>query len=121
MDPVPQLQQPHYSLRKQNVIRRIRARTDKFKASFYPSCLTEGNEQDAEIRLTPSVAIFKKKLIFIIRPPGKIQAQLSSTLDPINPICPTNDSSETTEHSLLRWASFEVERRNLHPRVLEKL
>ena len=28
MDPVPQLQQPHYSLRNQNVIGRIRARTE---------------------------------------------------------------------------------------------
>ena len=71
MDPVPQLQQQHYSLRNQDVIGRIRARTEKFKSSFYPNCLAEWNKLDPEIRLASSVAIFKKKLISIIRPPAK--------------------------------------------------
>ena len=49
MDPVPQLKQPHYSLRNSDVIGRIRARTEKFKSSFYPNCLAEWNELHPEI------------------------------------------------------------------------
>ena len=125
-DPVPQLQQSHYSLRNQDVIGQIRARTEKFKSSFYPNCLAEWNELDPEIRLAPSVAIFKKRLISMIRPPAKsvfgihdpiglsyltqLRVGLSKLCfhkfkhnfkDSINPMCPTNDGIETTEHFLL--------------------
>ena len=61
MDPVPHLQQPHYTLRNKDVIGRIRARTEKFKSNFYPNCLREWNELDPEIRLAPADAICKKK------------------------------------------------------------
>ena len=71
MDPIPQLQQSQYSLRNQDVIGRIRARTEKFKSSFYPNCLSEWNVLCLEIRTAPSVAIFKKKLLSNIRPPAK--------------------------------------------------
>ena len=69
--PIPPLQQSHYSLRNQDVIGRIKARTEKFKSSFYPHCLSERNELDPEARLAPSVAVFKKKLLSIIRPPAR--------------------------------------------------
>ena len=62
-DPIFEPQLAHYSLRNPDAIGRIRARTDKFKSSFYPNCLAEWNELDHEIRLSPSVAIFKKKLL----------------------------------------------------------
>ena len=68
-DPIPPLQQSHYSLHNQDVIGRIKARTEKFKSSFYPHCLSERNELDPEIRLAPSVAVFKKKLSSPIKPP----------------------------------------------------
>ena len=146
MDPVPQLQQPHYSLRNPDVVGRIRARTEKFKSSFYPNCLVEWNELDLEIRLAPSVGIFKKKLISIIRPLAKsvfgihdpiglsyltqLRVGLSKLCfhkfkhnfrDSINPMCPSNDGIETTEHFLLLCPSFEVERLNLLARVFELL
>ena len=41
--------------------------------------------------------------------------------DSINPMCPTNDGIETTEHFLLLCPSFEVERRNLLARVFQLL
>ena len=44
MEPIPQLYQFHYSLRKRDVVRRIIARTEKFKSSFYPHCLCEWND-----------------------------------------------------------------------------
>ena len=69
-DPIPPLQQFQYSLRNQDVIGRIKARTEKFKSSFYPHCLSEWNELDSEIRLAPSVAVFKKKLLSIHSDPA---------------------------------------------------
>ena len=69
-EPIPSLQQSNYTLRISDVIGPIRARTEKLKSSFYPSCLTEWNELDSEIRLVPSVAVFKTKLLSIIPPPS---------------------------------------------------
>ena len=137
-DPIPPLQQFQYSLRNQDVIGRIKARTEKFKSSFYPHCLSEWNELDSEIRLAPSVAVFKKKLLSIIRPPVRsifgihdpeglsyltqLRVGLSKLnfhkfrhnfRDTINPMCPTNDGIEDTEHFLLLCPSFAIPRRDL--------
>ena len=145
-DPIPEPQPAHYSLRNQDVVGRIRARTEKFKFSFYPNCLAEWNELDHEIRHSPSVAIFKKKLISIIRPPAKstfgihdpiglsylTQLRVGLSIlcfhkfkhnfgDSINPMCPSNDGIESTEHFLLLCQSFEAERRNLLAAVFELL
>ena len=68
-DPIPPHQQFQYFLPRRDVIGQIRARTEKFKASFHPHCLSEWNKLKPEIRLAPSVAVFKKKLLSIIRPP----------------------------------------------------
>ena len=136
--PIPEPQPARYCFRYQDVIGRTRARTQQFKSSFYPNCLDEWNELDHEIRLSPSVAIFKKKLISKIRPPFKstfgihdpiglsyltqLRVGLSKLCyhkfkhnfgDSINPMCPSNDGIETTEHFLLLCQPFEAERRDL--------
>ena len=69
VDPIPPLHQSQYCLRKQDVIGRLNARTEKFKLTFYPNCLSEWNKLEPELRLVPSIAVFKKKLLSIIRPP----------------------------------------------------
>ena len=137
-DPIPPLQQFQYSLRKHDAIGQIRARTDKFKSSFYPHCLSEWNELKPEIRLASSVAVFKQKLLSVIRPPGKpfygihdpkglsyitqLRVGLSKLnyhkfkhnfRDTPNPMCPTNDGIEDTEHFLLLCPCFDVHRRDL--------
>ncbi len=137
-DPIPPQRQSRYSLRKQDVIGRIRARTEKFQSSFYPHCLSEWNKLDSEIRLAPSIAAFKTKLLSKIRPLPKsvfrihdptglsyltqLRVGLSKLnfhkfkhnfRDTINPMCPTNDGIEDTEHFLLLCPSFEVLRRDL--------
>ena len=95
-------------------------------------------ELDPEIRLAPSVAVFKKKLLSIIRPPARsifgihdpiglsyltqLRVGLSKLNfhkfknnfeDTINPMCPTNDGIEDTEHFLLLCPSLAVPRRDL--------
>ena len=139
-DQIPPLQQSQNSLRNQDVIWRIKARTEKFKSSFYPHCLSEWNDLDPEIRLAPSVAVFKKQFLSIIRPIYLVRSifgihdpkglsyltQLRVGLrklnfhkfkhnfsDTVDPMCPANDGIEDTEHSLLLCPSFAVPRRYL--------
>ena len=70
-DPIPTLQQSNYSLCNRDIIGRLKARRGKFNSSFYPHCLSEWNELDSEVRLVPSSAVFKKKLLSRIRPPAR--------------------------------------------------
>ena len=138
--------QSQYSLHCQDVIGRLRARTEKFKSSFYPNCLSEWNKLQPELRLAPSVAIFKKKFLSIIRPPAKsvfgihdpkglsyltqLRVGLSKLnfhkfkhnfRDTINPMCPTSDRIEDTEHFLLLCPSFDLQRRDLLTGIVELL
>ena len=146
VDPIPPLHQSQYCLRDQDVIGQMRARTEKFKSSFYPNCLSEWNKLDPELRLAPSVAVFKKKLLSIVRPPAKsvfgihdpiglpYRTQLRVGLsklnfhkfkhnfrDTINPMCPTSDGIEDTEHFLLLCPSFDLQRRDLLAGIVELL
>ena len=59
--PIPQLPQAMYSFRNADVIGQIRARTTRFKASFYPNCLSEWNTLDQEIQLSPSLSTVLKQ------------------------------------------------------------
>ena len=70
-DPIPSLYRSQYSLRRQGAVGRIVIRTEKFNYSFYPNCILERNTLDPEIRLAPSVAIFKHKVLSMVRPPAK--------------------------------------------------
>ena len=114
------------------------ARTTRFKTSFYPDCLSEWNKLDPEIRLSPSLSIFKTKLSKLIRPTPKlvygihdpkglaILTQLRVGLsklnfhkfrhnfrDTVNPLCPANDGVEDTEHFLLLCHSYNGPRSDL--------
>ena len=125
-EPIPPLQQPNYSLHNQDAVGQIRARAEKFLSSFYPNCISEWNKRDPEIRLAPSVAVFKTKLLSRIRPSAKsvfgihdpiglsyllqLRAGLSKLnfhkfkhnfRDTVNPMCPTNDGIEDMELCLL--------------------
>ena len=67
--PIPPLTQSKYRLRRPNIIGQICARTTSFSASFYPNCLSEWNELDSEVRQSPTLGCFKKKILSFIRPP----------------------------------------------------
>ena len=134
VDPIPPLHQSQYCLHDQDAIGRMRARTEKFNSSFYPNCLSEWNKLDPELRLAPSIAVFKNKLLSIVRPPHKICFRIHDPIglpfltqlrvglsklnfhnfkhnfrDTINPMCPTNDGIEDTEHFLLLCPSFDLQ------------
>ena len=137
-DPIPPQWQSRDSLRNQDAIGRMGTRTERFQSSFYPHSLSEWNKLDEEIRLAPSIAVFKTKLLSKIRPlPNSVfrihdptglsyLTQLRVGLsklnfhkfkhnfrDTINPMCPTNDGIGDTEHFLLICPPFDVPRRDL--------
>ena len=58
--PIPQPQEIVYSLRRGAATGQIRARTERFKSSFYPNCLSEWDKLEPEIKQSSSVSIFKK-------------------------------------------------------------
>ena len=145
-EPISPLQQPNYPLRSQDVVGRVRARTEKFQSSFYPNCISVWNKLDSEIRIAPSVSAFKAKLLSIIRPTAKslfgifdpiglsyllqIRIGLSKLnfhkfkhnfRDTINPMCSTNDGIEDTEHFVLLCPAFDIQRRDLLTGVSELL
>ena len=136
--PIPQLPQAMYSFRNADVIGQIRARTTRFKTSFYPDCLSEWNKLDPEIRLPPSLNIFKTKLLKLIRHTSKLvygihdpkglavltllEVGLSklnfhkfrhSFRETGNPLCPANDGVEDTEHFPLLCHSYNGPRSDL--------
>ena len=145
-DPIPPLRQSQYSFHKQDVAGQLVTGTEKFQSRLYQNCLTEcseWNKLDPEIRLAPSVAAFKKKLLAIIRPPAKpvfgihdpiglshltqLRVGLSklnwhkfqhNSRDTLNPMCRSNDGIEDTEHFLLLCPSFDLQRRDLLAGVL---
>ena len=136
--PIPPPRHVHYSLRTQDAIGQLGGRTEKFQSSFYPNCISEWNKLDPEIRNVPSIAMFKTKLLSIIRPPAKSTFGIHDPIglsyltqlrvglsklnfhkfqhnfkEIINPMCPTNDGIEDTEHFLLLCPSFDNQRQQL--------
>ena len=145
-DPIPPLYRSQYSLRRQDAVGRIVTRTEKFNFSLYPNCTQEWNTLDPEIRLAPSVAVFKKKLLSIIRPTAKSVFGIHDPLglsylsqlrvglsklnfhkfshnfkDTLKPLCPANDGIEDTEHFLLLCPSFDIQRRDLLAEISQLL
>ena len=145
LDPITPLHQSQYYLGNQGVIGQLDARTEKFKLSFYPNCLSEWNKLEPELRLAPSFAVFKKNLVNN-PPPAKsvygIHDQKGFSYltqfrvglrklnfykfkhnfkDTVNPICPTSDGIEDTEHFLLLCPSFNIQRQDLLAGIVELL
>ena len=58
--PIPPSHQSSYSLRNQDAIGRIKARTEKFLSSLYSNCTSEWNALDPEIMPAPSVAVLRQ-------------------------------------------------------------
>ena len=143
-DPIPHIVELPYSLCVGAAIGQIYARTDKYKATFYPNCLAEWEKIDLETRDAPSLGIFKAELNKIIRPAPKqvfgihdpnfkglatltqLRIGLSALnfhkfrhnfKDTLNPMCPINDGVEDTEHFLLHCHSYHLQRNSLLSRV----
>ena len=73
VDRIPPLHQLQYCFRDQDVIGHVKARTEKFKSTLDPNCLSEWNKLEPELRIAPSIAVFKKKPLSINSPPPSLQ------------------------------------------------
>ena len=98
----------------------MRARTEKFKSSFYSNLL--------------SIVRFPAKSVFGIHDPiglpyltqfrvglSKLDFHKHNFRDTIKPMCPANDGIEDTEHFLLLCPSFDLQRRALLAGIVELL
>ena len=136
------LQEPFYSFRVRTVIGKICARTDNYKSSLYPNCLSEWENVDPETRTAPPLAIVKAKISRIIRTTPEqvygihspkrlanltqLRVGLSELNDhkfrhnfntTINPLFTINDGVEDAEHLLLHCHSYHQQRNSLISRV----
>jgi hypothetical protein len=62
MEPLPEPVKHDYNLRNKDNIPGVSAHTSGFQNSFYPRSIKEWNDLDQEIRVAPSLTIFKHKL-----------------------------------------------------------
>ena len=124
--------------RRQNFIRNFPIRTSRFKNSFFPSSVNEWNALDKDIVLSPSVDLFKRKLLTFIRPSKRstfdnnhpngvkfltrLRVGLShlrehkfkhNFQDTLNSLCPCSNETETTEHFLLHCQFYSEQRKHL--------
>ena len=122
---VPQCREVSYNLRRNSNYENYAIRTESFSHSYFPYCVREWNQLDPQIEAQPSVSLFKKKLIELIRPNKhsiykvvdlkgvqlltRLRVKFSDLHEHrfrhnffVTPVCMCNKDDETTEHYLLR-------------------
>ena len=108
-------------------------RTESFSHSYLPYCVREWNHLDPQIKAQPSVSLFKKKLIELIRPNKRsvykvvdlkgvqlltrLRVKFSDLCEHrfrhnffVTPVCMCNEDDETAEHYLLRCRLHRLHR-----------
>ena len=61
----------HYSLRKPSVYEPNVIRTERFSDTYFQNCLSEWNQLDETIKKSPTISVFKKELVRLVRPSKK--------------------------------------------------
>ena len=135
-DPIPL--RNRFSHRLPSYIPTMPYRTERFCTSFFPNSIKSWNNLDPTVRNAPSLAIFKKRIISLIRPPKKeifnmsdrkglqwifqLRVGLSNLKkhksnhnfkDTINDSCSCNSGTETTRHFLLLCPNYNLPRINM--------
>ena len=123
-----------YMTRHKNSVPVFNVKHDYFKNSFFPPAIIEWNKLDSKIRNSESLALFRKRILALIRPSAcstfqcynskglklitRLRLGLShlrfhkfmhSFQDTLNPIC-NCDTVETIVHYLLHCPNFSNER-----------
>ena len=146
-EPIPPLQQSNYTLRSPDVIGRIREEQRNSSLVSILVALLNGMNLTQRLDLHRlSLCLRRNFCRLSIRPPAKsvfgirdpmglshltqLRVGLSKLnfhkfrhnfKDIVNPLCPTNDVVEDTEHFLLLCPSFAVQRQNLLAEILPLL
>ena len=66
---IPRRPNSRYELRKRRELGNLTSRTARYKNSCFPFCISEWEQLSDEIRSSPTLSIFKNKLLVYIRPP----------------------------------------------------
>ena len=136
-EPIPTLHQSNYSLRHQDAVGRMRARTENLNLASIQTASLNGINLIVKSGLRRPLLFLRQsfyqnsppaKSVFDIHNPAglsylsQIRVGLSKLnfhkfnhnfRDTVNPMCPTNDGIEDTEHFLLLCPSFDIQRRDL--------
>ena len=120
----------------------IKVKHDYFKNSFFLSAISEWNKLDLNIRNSASLNVFKKKLLYFIRPCAnsifdihnplgiKLLTRLRLGLSPLhehkfrhcfqdtlNPLCECAKDIESTMHFFLHCTNFLIPRQTLFQKI----
>ena len=131
-----------YFTRSADDIPPFRTKHDFFKNTFFPSSIKEWNILDSSIRNAESLAVFKKKILSLIRPtPNSVfnchhpeglilltRLRLGFShlpehkfrhnfQDTINPICLCGQDVETTSHFLLNCPQYVTIRKTFLDKI----
>ena len=124
------------NLRKRPAIYPLDARTERYRNSFFPYCISQWNILDSRIRNLPSIATFKRAILDFIRPVPTPMFKINRLsgfvfltrlrvgfshlrehkfrhgfLDIVDPICSCRTNAvENTEHYLLHCSNFANQR-----------
>ena len=131
-----------YQTRQLKDIPLINVKHDFFKNSFFPSTIIDWNNMDDNIRFSPSLEVFKKSILNVIRPKEnhtfdihnpvgvKLLTRLRLGLshlhehkfkfnfqDCLNPLCVCNVNVENNTHFFLHCQNYNVERQILFDKI----
>jgi len=124
----------HYALRNNNNLKQFTCRTEKFKKSFLPDCITQWNNLDIETRNIQELNMFRSKIskqtkcnpmyYFGDRETNIIHAQLRMKCSNLNyhlyqlhviddPSCVCSHNMEDTNHFFLDCPMYYIQRLKL--------
>ena len=65
---IPQEHTFHHNLRRANIYEANAKSTDRFSHTYFQTCMREWNQLDECIKISPTVSVFKRELMSLIRP-----------------------------------------------------
>ena len=68
---IPQKPTFHQNLRRANVYEANAKNTDRFSHTYFQNCVREWNQLDESNKSSPTVSVFKRELMCLIRPPKR--------------------------------------------------
>ena len=125
---IPQERIFHHHLRGANVYEANAKGTNRFSHTYFQNCMREWNQSDESIKSSPTISVFKRELMSLIRP--KIRSSRSRVefsdlrehrfrhnFQCSGPMCFCQTGIENNEHFLLHCLSHSSDRRYLLDRI----
>ena len=138
---IPQERTLHYSLRRPSVYEPNVKSTERFSHTYFQNCLSEWNQLDETIKNSPTISVFKRELVRLVRQTKKsffgihdiegvrlltrLRVQFSDLREHkfrhkfqcSSPMCICQTGSENNEHFFLHCPRHSNHRRDLLDRI----